>query len=386
MRKFLLSLALCAAVTAMWSTEVSARRQTTSNRPSEYNVLDFGAKADGKADDTYAIQRAIDYVMDHGGGTLFFPNGCYRLATIQEGHQVKAHLLIPNKRTPGQRDYVMLRLRGEGSVSIPCSYASHTSEDKLDVWHNGTVFCSDVLGDLQTDPKQPPVSILAADGGENVYGINWTTIRLEDLAFCAKAEEGGFPRLSGVNMSYAATVYADNLLIYSSIRNMVLTSPTAAGHYSAGFIGPRTWCNPEENFQNVNVKSAFRYGFIFSEHANGNDLSAWNCDNAFVFSRMDHSAWFGRIHAQNCANNLTSLDVEYAGHTVGNAYVRIEQVGIEVNSGQKPVAFNYRSFVDDPQNRLFGSYEYHIVVSNVGADNSYWKAVGGEHFKATPTF
>ena len=362
------------------------RKNCPASRPSEYNVRDFGAKGDGRTDDTHAIQQAIDYVMDRGGGTLFFPNGRYRLATLQQGHRLSAHLLIPNKRTPEKRDYVMLRLRGEGSVSTPCAYASHTAEDRMEVWSNGTVLYSDLLGDLQTDPTQPPVSILAADGGENIYGLNSTTIRLEDLAFCVKAEEGGFPRLSGVNMAYAATVYADNLLIYTSVRNMVLGSPSAAGHYSAGFIGPRTWCNPEENFQNINVKSAFRYGFIFSEHANGNNLSAWNCDHAYVFSRMDHSAWFGRIHAQNCAHTFTSLDVEFAGHTVGRSYVRVEQVGIEINTGQKPVACNYLTFIDDPQNRLYGSFEYHIVVSNVGADNSYFKATGGEHFKGTPTF
>ena len=178
----------------------------------------------------------------------------------------------------------------------------------------------------------------------------------------------------------------DNILIYSSIRNMALTSPTRDGHYSAGFIAPRTWCNPEQEFRNICVKSAFRFGFVFSEHANGNNLSAWNCDNAFVFSRMDHSAWFGRIHAQNCANIVSSLNVEFAGHGVGDAFLKIEQVGIEVNSGQKPVDFNYRCFVDDPDNHLYGTLYYHIVKSNVGADNSYFKADGGAHLKAIPSF
>ena len=87
-----------------------------------------------------------------------------------------------------------------------------------------------------------------------------------------------------------------------------------------------------------------------------------------------------------CANIVSSLNVEFAGHGVGDAFLKIEQVGIEVNSGQKPVDFNYRCFVDDPDNHLYGTLYYHIVKSNVGADNSYFKADGGAHLKAIPSF
>ena len=351
-----------------------------------YDVKNFGAVGDGVTDDTRAIQAALDYAVDHGGGTVYFPNGLYRLATLQDTCKVRAHLIVKPRQSPGRRDYVMIRLQGESSVVTPCSYASHTAEDKAEVWRNGTVLVSDAAGELQTDPAQAPVSVLAAGAGDNLYLLNQAVVRLQDLAFQVKAEAGQYPYLSGVNMAYAATVYTDNILIYSSIRNMVLTSPTRDGHYSAGFIAPRTWCNPEQDFRNICVKSAFRFGFVFSEHANGNNLSAWNCDNAFVFSRMDHSAWFGRIHAQNCANIVSSLNVEFAGHGVGDAFLKIEQVGIEVNSGQKPVDFNYRCFVDDPENHLYGTLHYHIVKSKVGADNSYFKADGGAHLKASPSF
>ncbi|MFC4302391.1 glycosyl hydrolase family 28-related protein [Cohnella boryungensis] len=41
------------------------------------NVMNFGAKGDGKADDTAAIQAAIDSV---GGETIFFPVGLYKIS------------------------------------------------------------------------------------------------------------------------------------------------------------------------------------------------------------------------------------------------------------------------------------------------------------------
>jgi len=377
---------LCACVGRADRNRAGATDPMKADGGLVYDVKNFGAVGDGVTDDTRAIQSALDYAVDHGGGTVYFPNGLYRLATLQDTCKVRAHLIVKPRQSPGRRDYVMIRLQGESSVVTPCSYASHTTEDKAEVWKNGTVLVSDAVGELQADPAQAPVSVLAAGAGDNLYLLNQAVVRLQDLAFQVKAEAGKYPYLSGVNMAYAATVYTDNILIYSSTRNMALTSPTGDGHYSAGFIAPRTWCNPEQEFRNICVKSAFRFGFVFSEHANGNNLSAWNCDNAFVFSRMDHSAWFGRIHAQNCANIVSSLNVEFAGHGVGDAFLKIEQVGIEVNSGQKPVDFNYRCFVDDPDNHLYGTLYYHIVKSNVGADNSYFKADGGAHLKAIPSF
>jgi parallel beta-helix repeat protein len=43
----------------------------------KYNVIDFGAKCDGVADDTAVIQQAIDFAKNNGGGQVYVPEGKY---------------------------------------------------------------------------------------------------------------------------------------------------------------------------------------------------------------------------------------------------------------------------------------------------------------------
>jgi hypothetical protein len=59
-----------------------ASKSFVENR-TPYSVRDFGALATPEADDTQAIQDAIDYVRAQGGGTIYFPKGTYRHGYLQ---------------------------------------------------------------------------------------------------------------------------------------------------------------------------------------------------------------------------------------------------------------------------------------------------------------
>jgi len=55
-----------------------------------YNVRDFGAKGDGKTEDTPAINRAIETAAAAGGGTVHVPAGTYLSFTIR----LKSHVAL----------------------------------------------------------------------------------------------------------------------------------------------------------------------------------------------------------------------------------------------------------------------------------------------------
>ncbi|MDR2087556.1 MAG: glycoside hydrolase family 28 protein [Dysgonamonadaceae bacterium] len=56
----------------------------------EINVKDFGARGDGKTIDSDVINRAIEMLASHGGGTLYFPSGNYLSYSIR----LKSHIRL----------------------------------------------------------------------------------------------------------------------------------------------------------------------------------------------------------------------------------------------------------------------------------------------------
>jgi len=71
------------AAALLMSLAVTAQDTNRASRPaSEYNVRTFGAKGDGKALDTDAVNRAIDAAAAAGGGTVWFPAGSYLCFSI----------------------------------------------------------------------------------------------------------------------------------------------------------------------------------------------------------------------------------------------------------------------------------------------------------------
>src|SRR5688500_20281631 len=77
------------------SSNKSARAPGSTARSEHAGVHDvraYGAKGDGKALDTPAINRAIDAAASRGGGTVFFPGGDYLSVSIRLKSNVALYL------------------------------------------------------------------------------------------------------------------------------------------------------------------------------------------------------------------------------------------------------------------------------------------------------
>ncbi len=94
----------------------------------QINVLDFGAKGDGKTDDTEAIQNAINFAAN--GGTINIPRGTYLI----RGVKIKKHgITITGEARFGTRlvrhsgTQPLIEVSGTGTLDNHIKYGSITS-------------------------------------------------------------------------------------------------------------------------------------------------------------------------------------------------------------------------------------------------------------------
>lgn len=80
-RNFLARLPAAAGVAVAAQPDLSATAEGAT-RSGPYNVREFGARGDGEALDTSALQRAIEACARKGGGTVHFPPGRYVSGTL----------------------------------------------------------------------------------------------------------------------------------------------------------------------------------------------------------------------------------------------------------------------------------------------------------------
>jgi hypothetical protein len=105
--------------------------QAAARASDTYSVRDYGAKGDGKTDDTAAFQKALDTAAQAGGGVVYAPRGNYFFAghlnvpnaVILKGvwESVPSHLGIRNPGAPKPTDdgTTLLPTEGRGKEDGP---------------------------------------------------------------------------------------------------------------------------------------------------------------------------------------------------------------------------------------------------------------------------
>ena len=348
----------------------------------DFNVKEYGAKGDGVADDTDAIQAAIDACCNAGGGTVFIPNGIYRLHKVQsrtDGTYTKTgHLFIPV--TSNLENRITLKIRGESAVQYTTFYVDSRMGTGV-TGNKGATLYSDYLPDDTSKALDNPISVITSIGWTN-GGIpqNVTIVKMESFNICTKCSDLGYPFVSGVDGSLMAQLDCRDMDIRTDgmVKNLK-KSPT--GHICFGMMVGANLDDPHQSLDYINISQGFNYGLISGLHLSARCIDIQTCINAFTFSKGGHFSEFSLITIHHCANNIVCLDKEFDNVKIGATRVLFHLFNYETQVGATPSDFGFKKAVVDPNNNIFGKCDYFLGWSASGADG--WTMDGGRNLKCT---
>lgn len=328
------------------------------------NVFDFGAKGDGVTDDTAAIQSAINYAAERGGGRILFPytpKG-YRIASpgIEEynGKQVRAQIIIP----PGRHN---IFLEGEMPCRLLNSYMVRPANHALvpggtrfgSMRNDNTFLFSDWEAPEVRNPEERPWSIISAPEGTSLKGhFSLTKFSMANLEFRVHLNtDKMYPTQSCVNLQNIARTWISDcqFCLDEQVGDAVsgkylLENPT----HTAGCI-----LSADQN-DNVVVRNCavqgFKYGFVFGEHVVAEYLYVHNCEEGVIFHDCSHLSIINHIVAQHNTNIISTTKGRLFGMDPGPCAVIVTSLDFECGTGWAPYISQLRYGVHDEEGRLTG--------------------------------
>lgn len=308
------------------ATTIQAKlRQTVS-------VKDFGAVGNGVANDTTAIQAAINYVQNNGGGSVYLPSGVYKLnsgLTISRGG---------------------VTLYGDGFEEFVGAFGSTVPQ----IRGNGTwiywEFTATSPITLSTNTSNGvTISRIAFDCPKTPIALGWTPINqapaifvgagpciLEDLYFFGVSRgiqignigsatgRATLSRIKGEFFTYGVDiVFSADVVRINDYHQYPFWSTFAIGpvrtYQSANTYGIRSGRNDNAQFSNVFIGGVYRGLYIYSTtDGTTNELMVANMDcdfthTGYIFDTNSATASFTNIGSQpgpDAALTLsTSLEV-----------------------------------------------------------------------------
>ena len=334
------------------------------------NVFDFGAKGDGIADDTAAIQAAIDFAAERGGGKILFPytKGGYRIASpaIEEidGKPVRAQLIIPKGRANIQLEGEMpCRLLNAYIVRPPESVKQNFVPTTFGTMRtDNTRIFSDWEAPEVHDPTARPYSIIAAPEGPSCKGLfSATQFSIANLEFRVPLDHNKmYPTQSAVNLQNVSRVNVSDcqFCLNEQVGDTMLGKELQPNPcHTAGLIA-----SGDQNDNNVLRNLAvhgFRYGFVLGEHVVAVYLYIHNCEEGITFHDCSHLSVINHVVAQHNTVILSTTREALFGMTGGPCNVIVGSVNFECGTGLKPAVSQLKYGIYDPEGRLHGSLSWH---------------------------
>ena len=216
--------------------------------------------------------------------------------------------------------------------------------------------------------------------------MNETRVYVERLNIIVSLGANNYPLLSGINAIRLAHFHMRDVSITSDSAASSLSAPTE-NHISFGFAGCNDLCDPPQGIEDTNICGGFKYGIIAGEHLYCKGVDIQTCINGFTFCKAYHPNYLALVSCHNCKNQISSLDKAIDILSVGDSYIKVELLDIEVNKGVIPTDFNYSCGINDPNNKLHGEVTY-LMVNGTGTDsiphgthNNFWSVNGANGVK-----
>lgn len=352
-------------------------------KPGVMNVMDFGAKGDGIADDAPAIQAAILFAAQRGGGKIFFPftRTGYRIASpgmeSLDGRPLRAQLYIP----PGMMHNIQL----EGEMPCKMLYAYQVrppTRFRETTESNNTFLFSDWHAPEEHDPRARPWTILAAPEGDILKGhFSCSMFSITNLEFRVPMDrEKMYPTQGCVNLQNVSRVNIQDSQFClnenvgdSSLGREMQPSPC----HTVGLMTSGDQ-NDDNILRNVAVQG-FRYGFVFGEHVIAEYLYVHNCEDGIIFHDSSHVSSLNSVVAQHNTRILSTTTTELFGHAKGPCIVLVGSLNVENGYASNPRMHHLQYGVCDPENRLRGSLQWFLPTWQQDCDK--FPVCGAENYK-----
>ena len=336
----------------------------TMKQPGPINVMDFGAKGDGIADDTAAIQAAINYADSRGGGKVFFPftKTGYRIASPAHetvaGRPCRGQLYVPYNPSGAN-----IQLEGEMPCALLSSYKVYPGMTFDNKPKTNTFLFSTWEAPEVRAPEARPYALLASIEGERLRGkFSFRQFSISNLEFRTFLNtDKMYTTSSAVNLQNVARVNIQDsqFCLDKNIGDFKLKKELQKSPVHTVGLMTSGDQNDDNVLRNVSVQG-FRYGYVLGEMVFADYLYVANCDEGIVFHDSSHLSTIIHLVAQHNRIILSSTRNSLFGHGKGPCYIDINRIDFESGSKKTgPQATITAYGVFDPENRIHGRLRWH---------------------------
>lgn len=332
------------ALAGTGSTQMMSPRRVHQVYPKVYNVEAYGAVHDNSTDDTAAIQSAINACFAAGGGTVYFPNGIYKIAgalvTSLGGVNPNCQIYIP--QAPVDNSVVVqITILGESNFGLGFYGTKNTS--------GGVILRSTIAG----SGSYP--AVFGSMGMTGSYlNYNLTIIEFRNISVRTYTNSGAVAAsVTPFYMRYSGTVSFYNCV--ADLDSPINTSVSPVSSEVAGFVVSGWWDNGP-NVIDQCCAMGYKYAYVIGEHTTLNNIYAIGNYYGLVFQASAYGA-VGHTLIHACNTGILISNAGIMGMDIQTARVYLD-ITVDYEIDTFSLWYDTVKFLVDSSNMGYGRIRY----------------------------